>query len=251
MSTKYKRSKKWIGKKLDEIKTRSIIKLNRQPLIIIADTTFFSRTDGLCVFREPNLKKNVWWNFTDYERTSIYEKGRRKLEDNGFKIKAIVLDGKRGIRGIFSDIPVQMCHFHQTQIVNRYLTLKPKLEASIELRNILKTLINTNEKIFKNNLDNWNERWKDFLKQKTINKETGKWNYTHKRVRSAFRSLKTNLSFLFTYQKYPYLKIPNTTNSLDGYFNSFKNKLNIHRGLIKKRRNKIIIELLKGENSLK
>jgi len=47
--------------KLDEVKVESIIKLNKQPLIIVADTTFFSRSSGLIVFRSPHLKKNVWW----------------------------------------------------------------------------------------------------------------------------------------------------------------------------------------------
>ena len=42
------------------------------------------------------------------------------------------------------------------------------------------------------------------------------WYYTHKKVRSAYRSLKTNLPNLFTYQRYLALNIPNTTNTIDG-----------------------------------
>jgi hypothetical protein len=139
-----------------------------------------------------------------------------------------------------------MCHFHQKQIVRRYLTNRPKLEASIELKEIVYTLANTNEEIFTKQLSNWYEKWKDFLKEKTINLETKRWCYTHKRLRSAYRSLKTNLPYLFTYQQYPELNIPNTTNSLDGYFNVLKSKLNVHRGLSVKRRERIVIELLKG-----
>lgn len=140
-----------------------------------------------------------------------------------------------------------MCHFHQKQIMRRYLTNKPRLDASIELKNIVKTLANTNEELFTNQLNDWHNKWKDFLKEKTTDFETGKRYYTHKKVRSAFRSLKINLPFLFTYLKYPELNIPNTTNSLDGYFNSLKSKLNVHRGLADKRRKKIVIELLKGK----
>jgi len=69
------------------------------------------------------------------------------------------------------------------------------------------------------------------LKEKTVNPETNKWFYTHKRLRSVYRSLKTNLPYLFTYQKYPELNIPNTTNSLDGTFSNFKSLPRIHRGL--------------------
>lgn len=217
----------------------------------MADVTFFSRQNGLCVFREPNLKKNLWWKFTDYERIKIYEEGKKRLEKNGFVIKAVILDGRRGVRGVFGDIPVQMCHFHQRQIVRRYLTNKPKLEASIELKKIVATLANTDEITFSEEINQWHSKWKDWLKEKTTNLETGRWCYTHKRTRSAYRSLKTNLPFLFTYQRYPELNIPNTTNSLDGFFGSLKNKLNVHRGLNRRRAKKVIVELLKGRKSLK
>ena len=158
----------------------------------------------------------------------------------------MVLDGKRGVKQVFNDISVQMCHFHQKQIVRRYLTNNPKLEASIELKTITATLTNTNEQTFTKQLNDWHNKWKDFLKEKTINPETNRWCYTHKRLRSAYRSLKTNLPYLFTYQKYPNLNIPNTTNSLDGYFNILKSKLNVHRGLNQKRVRRVVVELLKG-----
>jgi hypothetical protein len=248
LADKYGKSEKWVQRKLDKVKVKSIVKINPQPIVMVGDVTFFSRQNGLCVFREPNLKKNIWWKFTDYERVRIYEQGRKHLEKNGFTIQAVVLDGRRGVREVFRDIPVQMCHFHQKQIIRRYLTNMPKLEASIELKLITETLTHTNELIFTNQLNEWHQRWKRWLKEKTTNPETGKWFYTHKRVRFAFRSLKSNLPFLFTYLKYPKLNIPNTTNSLDGYFNVLKSKLNVHRGLNKYRAKKVIIELLKGKN---
>lgn len=222
------------------------MKIDEKSVVLVADVTFFSRQNGLCVFREPNLKKNIWWRFLDYERIRVYETGRRHLERHGFIIKAVVLDGRRGVRRVFGDIPVQMCHFHQKQIVRRYLTNRPKLEASIELKIITATLTNTDEETFTKQLNEWHKKWETFLKEKTINPETDKWHFTHKRLRSAYRSLKTNLPYLFTYQKYPELNIPNTTNSLDGFFNSLKSKLNVHRGLNRTRAKKVVVELLKG-----
>lgn len=102
------------------------------------------------------------------------------------------------------------------------------------------------EKEFTELLNKWYEKWEYFLEEKSINLETGKLHFTHKRLRSAFRSLKTNLPYLFTYQKYPELKIPNTTNSLDGTFSYFKTLLRIHRGMSKKKRYKVICEILKN-----
>ncbi len=246
LAIKYQKSGKWAQRKLDKVKVESIVKLTPQPLVVVADVTFFSHLNGLCVFRVPALKKNVWWKFVDYERINVYEQGKKHLEKYGFTIIAIVLDGKPGVRKVFEDIPAQMCHFHQKQIVRRYLTNKPKLEASIELKSIVDTLAKTDEYIFTKELNTWHTKWETFLKEKTTNPETGRWCYTHKRTRSAYRSLKTNLSYLFTYQRHPELNIPNTTNSLDGYFNSLKSKLNVHRGLADKRRKKIVVELLKG-----
>ena len=246
LAESYGKSTKWVQRKLDEVKIKPVVKINQRKVVIVADVTFFSKHSGLCVFREPNLKKNIWWKEVNTENTNIYFKGKQQLTKNGFNIVAVVLDGKHGIREVFRDIPVQMCHFHQTQIIERYLTTKPKLEASKELKNIITILTKTTEQLFTEELSNWYNQWETFLKEKTTNPETGRWCYTHKRVRSAYRSLKTNLPYLFTYQKYPELKIPNTTNSLDGYFSRLKKLLNVHSGLNEKRKFKIIVEILKG-----
>jgi len=248
LASKYGKSAKWIQKKLDTVGVKSVVKLNPRPLTVVADVTFFSKTNGLIVFREPNLKKNVWWKFVEYEKVDIYDCGKKHLEQNGFVIQAIVLDGKPGVRQVFGDIPAQMCHFHQKQIVKRYLTLKPKLEAGRELKLITEQLTDTDEQKFTNELNCWYEKWREFLKEKTVNPDTKRWCYKHKRLRSAYRSLTTNLPYLFTYQKYPGLFIPNTTNSLDGFFNILKSKLNVHRGLNRVRAAKVIVGLLKGRN---
>ena len=173
-----------------------------------------------------------------------YLLGRKAVERQDFKLSAIVLDGKPGVRSVFYDIPVQMCHFHQRQIIQRYLTNNPRLEAGIELKKIVATLCYANEKTFTEQLNDWHNKWIDFLKQRTTDPITGRWHYTHKRIRSAYRSLNNNLPYLFTYQKYPELNIPNTTNSLDGSFSHLKAKLRIHRGLKEPIKRKIIEHIL-------
>ncbi len=215
-----------------------------QPLVLLADVTFFGRGYGVLVFRSPLFKQNIYWKEITQETPAIYREARKELEDNGFTITGIVLDGKRGVREVFSDIPVQMCQFHQTAILKRYLTSRPKTEAGQELRAIGLALIILTEQDFEIVLKEWHERWKDFIKEKTIAPDGKHWNYTHRRMRSAYRSLKTNMPFLFTYQKYPELKMPNTTNSIDGFFGKTKMLLQVHRGLTQERRYKIIQEIL-------
>jgi hypothetical protein len=246
LSAKYHRSKKWIESQLDAVKISSNKLPNPQPIVIVADVTFFERSYGVVVIREPNLKKNIYWKEVSTENPEIYWQARNEIEQQGFTLKAAVIDGKRGVKEVFMDLPVQMCQFHQVAIINRYLTRKPKLEAGKELRSIALFLTGSTEKEFTALLDDWHGKWKDFLKEKSINLETQRLHYTHKRLRSAYRSLKTNLPYLFTYRKHLELKIPNTTNSLDGTFSYFKTLLRIHRGMNKAKRYKAICEILKN-----
>jgi hypothetical protein len=211
---------------------------------MVADATFCERAYGFLVYRIPELKKNVYFASINYESIFEYQKGRIKVEKLGFKIRAITLDGRPGVRNLFSDIPVQMCHFHQKQIVRRYLTSNPKLPASIELKAIVDTLTYATEDKFTAEFIAWCNKWDIFLKERTTDPLTKRWSYTHKRVRSARRSLKNNLPYLFTYLRYPELNIQKTTNSLDGSFSFLKEKTNIHRGITKQLRDKIIEHIL-------
>ena len=53
------------------------------------------------------------------------------------------------------------------------------------------------------------------------------------------------LPYLFTYQDYPNLNIPNTTNHIDGGINPKLKELNRkHRGMRIDRRNKLLVKLL-------
>ncbi|MBU1130916.1 hypothetical protein KJ840_02175 [Patescibacteria group bacterium] len=206
--------------------------------------TFIRRAFGVAVIRAPHLKRNLIWQAAIKETTYVYHSLRWQLEKQGFKLIGAVIDGKPGLINAFGDIPVQMCQFHQIAIITRYLTTRPKLLASQELRKLTMTLSQIDEYDFELGLKAWYERRQLFLKEKTLNPETKRWFYTHKRLRSAHRSLKNNLGLLFTYQRYPELNLPNTTNSLDGTFSHLKNMLGIHRGLKAKRKLKLIAELL-------
>ncbi len=195
------------------------------------DCVFFGRTSGYLVVRDPHHKRNVYWSDVEREMLDEYQCARDALESLGFVIRAVVADGKPGLKPLCEDIPIQMCHFHQKAIITRYLTRRPRLEAGIELREIVHGLCDSDEKMFAHSLATWHEKWREFLGEKTTNPETGNWHYTHKRLRSAYRSLKANLSYLFTRQRHPKLKIPNTTNGLEGSFAYLKELVRIHRGI--------------------
>lgn len=103
----------------------------------------------------------------------------------------------------------------------------------------------TDKESFAGALGLWFEKWEYFLKERTINSVSGKSTYTHKKLRSAYNSLKNNLKWIFTWYDYYELNIPNTTNAIDGHFSDLKNKLRNHNGLSLQRKMKFIDEFLK------
>ena len=235
----------WVRKQLDAHKLTSEIPLTPQPTIIVPDTTFWGRHYGVTVFRSWTLKRNIWWDEVTSERMSTYYYARKILEEQGWTFRAAVIDGRRGLATVFKDIPVQMCHFHQEKTVTKYLTRKPKSDAGRELRSLVLTLPKTTEEVFTKALVQWEKKWRAFINEKTYILGTHHWYHTHKSVWSAYGSVSRNLPNLFTYLKYPELNIPNTTNTIDGYFSGLKKKVHNHQGLRKDRRFKLIYELLK------
>jgi hypothetical protein len=97
------------------------------------DCVFFRRSSGYLVVRDAHNSRNVYWSEIQSETIDEYQCARDTLEGQGFSLSAIVIDGRPGVRRLFADLPVQMCHFHQKAIITRYLTRRPKLEAGKEL----------------------------------------------------------------------------------------------------------------------
>ena len=245
LATTYGRSHVWVRKQLDK-NAAPVADITPQETVIIVDTTFWGRLYGVLVFRSWTLRKNIWWGEVTSEKVAHYHYARKMLESRGWVFTAAVVDGRRGLANVFKDIPVQVCQFHQLQTVTKYLTRKPKTEAGKELRSLALTLTKTDEVAFACSLSAYEAKWNTFLNEKTIVLGLNRPQYTHKNVRSALRSLKTNVTNLFTYQRYPLLNIPNTTNSIDGYFAGLKKKVAAHHGLRRDRRFKVISELLNG-----
>lgn len=238
------KSLNWIKKQIKPAKVVSQ-PIQPQPVVVVIDSTFYGSMYGLMVVRVPQLKRNIDWQEISYETIADYQKAREALGQQGWQITAVVLDGRPGAKAVLADLPVQLCQYHQKAIINRYLTTRPKLEAAIELRNLTIALTTTNVQTFTETLNQWYVKWSIFLKERTsdlVNPKRG--HDTHRRLRSAYRSLRTNLPYLFTYQQYPGLPIPNTTNCLDGFFAHLKELTKLHRGLNQEIKRKMINELL-------
>ena len=154
---------------------------------MICDATFYGkRRDklGTLVFKDSITQEVIIWKHIQSETIKDYKHLLSELLTLGYTINSITIDGKRGLYKAFEDYPVQMCHFHQKRILQRYITKHPKLQASKDFQKIMYKLTPTNETIFTKKLDVWYERYKDFLNEKTLNESTGKEYYTHAKLES-------------------------------------------------------------------
>ena len=163
--------------------------------------------------------------------------------EQGYCFKGFVIDGRKGVINLlksrYPNIPVQLCHFHQAQIIRRYTTNRPKTACGKDLKYLMSFLTTYTEDEFINHFHSLQNQYQKFLKERNENKQ-----FIHRRLRSAFRSLKTNMPYLFAYKNHPKLQLPNTTNSCDGSFAHWKQKIKIHRGIRKHRREKMLNFLL-------
>ena len=210
------------------------------------DTTYFGRKFGVMVFKDSLTGQILFKQYLTQETNKLYLVGIAEIARRGIKTQAIICDGRKGLFQLFGDaIPIQMCNFHQVAIVRRYLTKKPKLQASKELWEHTLLLVHTDKESFEGGLQTWFIKWELFLNERKVD-VNGKKRYVHKRLRSAYRSLKTNLPWLFTWYDKMELNIPNTTNSIDGHFADLKNKLRNHNGLSIARKKKFINEFFKA-----
>ena len=245
----HRRSERWIRMQIERASVPES-KIVPQTTPVVADMTFWGRSYGVCVFRSPTLKQNLWWKEFHTETPWLYEEGLHKLLNDGWVFTGATIDGKRGVAQVFEahGIPVQYCQFHQQRAVTRRLTRRPKTEAGRTLRALALALPHITEGAFRKALTEWYEHYRAFLEERSVAlHKKRRWEYTHRNIRTAYRSLATNMSRLFTYQKYTGRRIPNTTNTLDGMFSQIKNKLAVHRGLRRARRYKIISFLLLGK----
>lgn len=245
LAEKYWESIKTIQKKLDEFEFISPIIIPRE-IILLMDTTYFWEF-WIMAFKDYDSKKIINYKIVKNENNTDYKNWVKELIKQWWIIKAIVCDWRKWLLWGFPNTPTQMCNFHQVAIIRRYITKKPILEANIELKKITELLTKTDKESFTFWLEEWYEKYKEFLNEKVIWKDL-KMHYLHNRTRSAYFSLKNNLKYLFIRYDYIWqIEIPNTTNWLEWVFGHIKAKVSLHRWLKKERKIKLILSLLYGK----
>lgn len=213
-------------------------------VVILMDTTYWGRSFGLMIIKDAFRNKILWYKFVKNETVADYKEGILWLREHKFKIYGIVCDGMRGLFKEFKLYRIQMCQFHMIMIIKRYLTENPDLKASQELLLIVKQLSKIDKSTFISLLEEWSVKWDLFIKERSCDKETGKTSYTHKKLRSAYNSLRFYEPYLWTFEKYPEFHIPNTNAGIESLNSKIKTMLRCHSGISKFRRMKLIQEFI-------
>ena len=211
---------------------------------LLIDTTFFGREYGFLVFHD--CQKVIYFKEVKTESVKDFREGINTLKAANYRICSITIDGRRGyinnIRKLLGKIPIQMCLFHQKAIIRRYITDKPRSSCGKDLKQLMQLLCKPkSHQEFIDQFYRLKDQYHYFLNQRN---ELG--HYKHSALRSVFRSIDSNMLYLFTYSDFKGLNIPPTNNHLEGMFGHIKERVKIHRGLDKNRKKKAVRFLLKN-----
>jgi AraC-like DNA-binding protein len=210
--------------------------LKRNKVHLRLDATYFEQFCLLC-YQDHDDSYTQLIRFSDGEHYKEIKEDLDNLIKLGVHIESITTDGHKSIlKAIKKSLPnviVQRCLVHIQRMCLLWLTRFPKHDAGMELRRLVLMLLQIkteNDRIYwTKELDEWHQRHKDYLQQKSYNETTRRYWYTHKLLRRSYFTIKRALPNMFHYLSNP--KIPHTTNGIEGFFSHLKNHLDLHRGL--------------------
>lgn len=161
------------------------------------DAVYTSKRFGVLVFKDSISKAVLWYKFlTKHETLKDYQEGINYIRQH-YNIIGCVCDGLRGLIQSFPEYPIQYCQFHQVKTIRYYLTLHPESEACIDLLRLSYNLTKTDKESFIADFERWYAKHESFINERSEPDKNGKTHYVHKRLRSAWLSLKRNMPYLW------------------------------------------------------
>lgn len=215
--------------------------IQRNNVNLRMDATYFEKFCLVC-YQDDFDGYTQLIRFTDKEDYFEMKEDLENLIKLGIQIESVTTDGHKSIlkaiKEAVPDAKVQRCLVHIQRMCLIWLTRFPKHIAGQELRSLVLMLLKIkteNDKTFWiQEFNQWFFRHKEYINEKTFNKETDRYWYTHKLLRRSYSTIKSALPNMFHYLQNS--NIPKTTNGIEGYFSHLKNHLDIHRGLTTKNR---------------
>ena len=202
------------------------------------------------------------WCYAAWESSSVWERVFFRFRSS--TVLAVVSDGQKGIqkaaRLVFGDVILQRCHFHVKRNLRVKLTLHPMVAAGQDLQLLAHWLSSVRTyddmALFVGAFYGLTEAYEAFLKERTYYTDVHgrkRWNYTHPRVRSAYRQIATLIEDdqLFAYITHPELDLPTTTNHVEGGLNTrVAELLRSHRGMRYVRQKQLIDTFLHSKQTI-
>lgn len=139
LSEKYGKNQKTLRKYFDRYAgaTGEVFE-DEEPAVLILDATFFGKGYGILMARNP--KRILCWQEIATESMEEYGRCLDQLDNMSCRFSAFVVDGKPGIKQLlhhrYPGIPIQLCQFHEIQIIKRYIPARAKTDAARELRRL-------------------------------------------------------------------------------------------------------------------
>lgn len=209
---------------------------------IMVDGTYFQ---GWCLLVAYDSKHVLAWQWCNRESKASWKALLQRVTES----TVVVTDGGTGLRSALSELwphtRIQRCFFHIQQNVIRYTTQHPNLEAGKEIldftNELMKVRTQQQAEQWKEQYDNWEQKWEDFLKERTfINPYPKKprkraWWYTHRdlrTVRALYRRIISDNSLFTFIEMKTDSPINRTTSPLEGGVNKgIKDLLRAHKGM--------------------
>ena len=244
--------KRYFKEYLSKPPTLSVYPSEKVNLLI--DGTYFSNGICLVLYRDATIKFTQLYRFSDGEHYTEIKEDLENLVKLGVHIESITSDGHKAIlkaiKTVLPEAKLQRCLVHIQRDCRIWLTKNPKSNAGYDLKEITSKihLIHNYQDLsfWLLDLENWLNKYQNYINQKSYNLETGRYWYTHKMVRRSFMTIKRALPNMFHYLDNP--RIPKSTNSIESFFGHMKNHLNIHRGLSYKHRKQYLMWYLFFKN---
>ena len=248
LSDKYKVSTKTILRKLHKKAPESLPIQSKQKVVLLMDATYRNRKFGVLVFKEAISKKILWRKFI-YKKETIndYFEGIKFIEQH-YVIVGGVCDGLKGLIQSLKRYPIQFCQFHQVKLIRFYLTQNPESDAAKDLLTLAYNMKNSDKESFIKAFDDWYEKHKEFLNERSEPDANGKTHYIYRKLRSAFLSLKRNMPYLWVWYDNIELNIPSTNNGLEGLFTELKTHMRLHNGMTQEHQKVFIDQFLTMKN---
>ena len=187
--------------------------LKRSKVHLRMDATYFEQFCLLC-YQDDADGYTQLIRFSDGEHYKEIKEDLDNLIKLGVHIESITTDGHKSIlkaiKKSLPDVIVQRCLVHIQRMCLLWLTRFPKHQAGVELRRLVLMLLQIkteNDRLYwTKELEQWYQRHKDYLQEKSYNEPTGRYWYTHKLLRRSYFTIKRALPNMFHYLSNP--KIP-------------------------------------------